>query len=310
MATTRPWDLALVAAVTLLTLGVVTAAPWPPLRVPLGLLFILVAPGYALVAALFPERQRPAPRSAAADAVSTRGLGALERAALSLGLSIAVVPLLGLALNYTPWGIRLTPLLVTVAAFTLGMTAIAYRRRAKLPGLLRLQIAFTLEPPAWRGLGPLDKALTVALVVAILVAAGAVAYVATAPRPGESFTEFYVLGPGGMAEDYPTQLAPGENGTAIVGVRNHEGAPTTYLVRASWVSGNVSANETGAETFVETGRAPFAAYGVELADEANDERNLTFQAPSTPGRYRLELHLLRGVGEEPYRSLHLWVRVV
>jgi uncharacterized membrane protein len=56
---------------------------------------VLFFPGYVFITALFPEKKE---------------LDNLERLALSLGLSIAIVPLIGLLLNYTPWGIRLIPL--------------------------------------------------------------------------------------------------------------------------------------------------------------------------------------------------------
>ncbi|MCK4491168.1 MAG: DUF1616 domain-containing protein [Candidatus Altiarchaeales archaeon] len=38
------------------------------------------------------------------------------------------------------------------------------------------------------------------------------------PSRGETFTEFYLLGPGGMAGDYPTTLSVGGDGAVIVGV--------------------------------------------------------------------------------------------
>ena len=69
-----------------------------PVRVPLGLLMVLFVPGYTLIAALFPK---------------IGDLDGIERTALSFGLSIAVVPLIGLGLNYTPWGIRLIPVVVS-----------------------------------------------------------------------------------------------------------------------------------------------------------------------------------------------------
>jgi uncharacterized membrane protein len=33
-------------------------------------------------------------------------------------LSLAIVPLVGLMLNYTPWGITLTPIMVSLAVFS------------------------------------------------------------------------------------------------------------------------------------------------------------------------------------------------
>jgi uncharacterized membrane protein len=56
-------------------------------------------------------------------------LESLERLALSIGISLAIVPLVGLLLNYTPLGIRLTPIVISLAAFTETMAFIALERR-------------------------------------------------------------------------------------------------------------------------------------------------------------------------------------
>ena len=63
----------------------------------IGTIAVLFVPGYAFIAALFPQK-------------ATLGNGV--RLALSFGLSIVIVPLLELGLNYTPWGVRLGPTLV------------------------------------------------------------------------------------------------------------------------------------------------------------------------------------------------------
>lgn len=86
-------------------------------RIAFGLLFALFFPGYALISALFPKREK---------------LGGIERVALSFGLSIAVVPLIGLILNFTPWGIRLYPIVVSVTLFILIAAVFAWYRQRKL----------------------------------------------------------------------------------------------------------------------------------------------------------------------------------
>jgi uncharacterized membrane protein len=60
-------------------------------------------------------------------------LDGIERIALSFGLSIAITPLLGLGLNYTPLGIRLTPILIVMSVFTIALAIGAYARRGKIP---------------------------------------------------------------------------------------------------------------------------------------------------------------------------------
>ncbi|NOQ33548.1 MAG: DUF1616 domain-containing protein, partial [Methanosarcinales archaeon] len=59
-------------------------------------------------------------------------LDGIERIALSFGLSIAVVPLLGLGLNYTQYGIRLVPVLLGLSLFTILLALVAYIRRARI----------------------------------------------------------------------------------------------------------------------------------------------------------------------------------
>jgi len=86
------------------------------LRIILGLPFILFIPGYILIFALFPTRK------------TDRGIDIIERIALSFGLSIAVVPLIGLGLNYTPWGIRLEPILFSLFIFIVGVGSVAIYR--------------------------------------------------------------------------------------------------------------------------------------------------------------------------------------
>ena len=78
---------------------------------------ILLIPGYVLIAALFPEK---------------KSIDGIERFALSVGLSIAVVPLIGLVLNYTPFGIRLNPIVISLVLFTIIMMIITLYRRARL----------------------------------------------------------------------------------------------------------------------------------------------------------------------------------
>lgn len=87
------------------------------LRIIFGLPLVLFVPGYMLVSALFPKKEE---------------LDSIERIALGFGLSIAVVPLLGLLLNFTPWGIRLDPILVSLVTATAFFTIVSLYRQKKL----------------------------------------------------------------------------------------------------------------------------------------------------------------------------------
>ena len=80
-------DLLLLNIITILLIFVITFPPSNALRIALGLPFVLFFPGYVLIGALFSRR---------------KALDSMERVALSFGLSIVVVSLVGLVLNYTP----------------------------------------------------------------------------------------------------------------------------------------------------------------------------------------------------------------
>jgi hypothetical protein len=73
------------------------------IRYVLGAIFMLFLPGYSLIKLLFPEKE----------------LDNIERTALSMGMSLALVPITGLILNYTPWGIRTTPITLSLLTLTI-----------------------------------------------------------------------------------------------------------------------------------------------------------------------------------------------
>ena len=89
-----------------------TAVPFVYIRYVLGSIFVLFLPGYSLLKTLFPEKE----------------IDDIGRTALSIGMSLALVPLVGLLLNYTPWGIRLTPITLSLLALTSVLSAIALIR--------------------------------------------------------------------------------------------------------------------------------------------------------------------------------------
>ena len=97
--------------------------PWVYIRYVLGSVFVLWLPGYTFIKALFPTKV-PIP-------TSSPELDTIERIALSAGMSLALVPIVGLLLNYTPWGIRLTPIVISLLALTLTFATAALIREHK-----------------------------------------------------------------------------------------------------------------------------------------------------------------------------------
>jgi len=113
-----------------ITIAIITSAtvftvpedfyPWVYIRYALGAIFVLCLKVYACIKALFPAR--------VPIKMPTESLDTVERIALSLGMSLALVPIVGLLLNYTPWGIRLTPIVTSLLALTLVFATAAIIR--------------------------------------------------------------------------------------------------------------------------------------------------------------------------------------
>ena len=203
-----------------------------PVRVILGIPFLLFIPGYVLVFVLFPFIK------------TEESIGILERIGLSFGASVAIVPLIGLVLNFSPWGIHLQPLLLLVSVFIFSVGLIAvYRWFATIPEE-RFCVSFKLSFPSFED--RVDKVLSLVLAVLIIISVILLVYVVVVPKVGEKFTDFYVLGVNGTADQYPENLSLGENGSTnvsiILGIINHEYRDITYTVQVWLVNQSTSYN--------------------------------------------------------------------
>jgi hypothetical protein len=119
-----------ILALTFATLAAVftipeTAIPLVYIRYALGTIFVLWLPGYAFIKALFPTARAPIK-------AGEKDLDIIERTALSIGTSLALVPMVGLLLNYTPWGIRLTPIVLSLVTLTVIFALAAVLREHQI----------------------------------------------------------------------------------------------------------------------------------------------------------------------------------
>ncbi|WP_390284848.1 DUF1616 domain-containing protein [Haloarchaeobius amylolyticus] len=222
-----------------------------PLRVPIGIVFVLFAPGYALVAAFFPERGERGAETTAfeTDARSESNrldprfwnapwptrIDGIERVAYAVGTSLVVVPLIAVSLDLTPWGIRLVPFMTAVSMFTLITTAVATARRWTVPAAERFRVPYR----SWLATGRAtlfdtraDATLNLLLIGAVVLAIGSVGYAATVLPQDDEFSAIYLLSEDGEfeADDYPTDLEAGENAEVTVGIDNREDRTVNYTV--------------------------------------------------------------------------------
>ncbi|WP_276302472.1 DUF1616 domain-containing protein [Halorussus lipolyticus] len=292
-------DLAAVA-VSPFVLGIVTLVPGrlgAALRLVVGFPFVFFASGYALVVALFPEK---------------RAIETVERTLLTVVASLLAVTAVGVLLNVSPWPISTRNLLLGLSAATLLGVVAATVRRPDAEESGRNDRSGVRERFRNRTL------LDAAVVAAVLLAAGTVAYTSYGER-GDGFTEAYLLTPN---ESDELVAATGEFGAqsrvqsqartrVVFGLENHEKRRVRYtvVVRRQQVS------ETGAgrrgEASLDEGRI-VSRFSQQVDAGGNWRVNDVLRPPD---RERIRVSYLVYRGDPPanssvanaYREVHLWL---
>ncbi len=252
--------------------------PLGVLRLILGLIYVLLLPGYFVQLALFPEKSQ---------------LDVPERITLSLVLSIALIPPVALLLDLGDRGLRTENIVIAQIAVLSIAAVIAAVRRVRVSADERFAIQFALSRPEWwEDQNPTVKRLTAVVLGALAVVAGASLLLIAAPRPSEFFTEFYLLGENGMAQGFPYLVQRGEPLMVTAGVDNREGVPMRYHIEV-WHDDELLDQ-----------LEPF-----DVAANEQFEGGLSFSLPDI-GRNQEVLFLLFREGQDtPYRTLRLWLNV-
>ena len=291
-------------------------------RTVLGLFAVLFAPGYAAVAALFPaKRSRTA---AAADGHGTDTpfatvghLTVVERLVISVGLSVCLVPLVGIGLEYAPVSIDASTLLGVLGATTMILTVIAVVQRARTPADERF------DPDVLRGIrratDSLDSSsttskLTILLLIGFVVAGSGLSLALLQIDRGEQFTEFYLTTEDpdtgtDVAGGFPEVIEQGDTEEIHVGITNNEGETTNYtvivLLQSLDAGGNVQTEQQLDELTVtleygETWHEPHTI----RPDLTGEDLRVTYllYLDDQPERETSE-------PETAYRHVHFWVDV-
>lgn len=266
-------DLLLINLIALVEIFVVTIFTNDIIRMVLGFPFLLFCPGYALISALFIKKD---------------DLDTLERIALSIGLSIAIVPLTGLILHFTPYGIRLYPILFSIASLVFLFSLVARYRRRKMGETFTFSIEIR-----WKELPRGEKAYRLILLLLIFLVGIVTVQMITTPKI-EKFTEFYILDSEGKVEDYPKNLILGESAEVILGIRNHEAQEVEYRVVLLLENETIKTIE-----------------GIKLRHEERWEKKVDFISNNIGKETKLEFFLYKEENNkiEPYRNLRLTVNV-
>lgn len=278
----RRYDFTIIFVINVVLLGLIALGSSSTLglfsffRITLGLAYLMFAPGYVIQAALLPRQNQHS---------------RLERLALSIGLSVAVIPILGLTLDGPPGGIFLWQSSIFLTLVIVIFGSVALYRRGRLTGEEIADDNAELDlRPWWRSQTSMARTLFALILVSVVIGGIFLVYVLYAPSASRYFTEFYVVGPADVAAAYPLDVIAGQQFPISLGVVNQEGSDVTYSIQAQ-LNGQTLA-----------GTAPFT-----LADGQSTSLDMTLPA-STPGDHQLlEILLLRD--NQTYRHLYLWLNV-
>jgi uncharacterized membrane protein len=136
-----------------------------------------------------------------------------------------------------------------------------------------------------------NTALTAFLAIVLVIAIFGTVLIVVLPQPGKPFTELYLLGPGGNASKYPTNLTVGQTSNVTVGVVNHENANANYTL------------------VVRLDNATVATRSFNLANNEKWENAVAF-TPTHSGRgQKLDFNLYKGSDPNVYRSVYLYLTV-
>jgi uncharacterized membrane protein len=262
----------------LLALSVITTYIFP---VPfcsgiLGSALLFFMPGYICLAALFPGRH---------------DLRTVVRALLTIPSSIAIAILLALGLTYTAAGVTSDSIFATLVVVVLLGSAIVFYRRQKLPKTERFVLSLRSPFSKWEELSSADKIIYTLWGLSILVVFGAFAFTIVGRTVGERFTEFYILGIDGEAQEYPAERVSGEPVTGVVGVVNREQEDVQYRV----------------ERIGSAGREQMAT--LQLRHNETWEQPFSFALVEPGEDQKIEFLLYKEGESESYRSVHMWVTV-
>ena len=247
--------------------------PLPALLIILGIPFILFFPGFVLLAAIAAKRE---------------DTGSTERIILSFVLSILVDSIIGLALNYTPFGITADSIIITGAAFIILVTVASLIRQSTLPRdekvILEFDVNF-LKPVS----GVLNPTFSIIMILVIAGALGSGLYFAFTPKSHEAFTQFYIVKQDGALYS-PSNLTVGDEAAIFIGISNHEGTQANYRIKI--LLNNNSYDETNQIT---------------LDDGQEWLEKIIFPIDST-GEKLMECILVKN--DEPYlKPLRIWFSI-
>lgn len=315
------WDLLLIAALGIWLVGVANELiPEFPGQMIIGFTALLFAPGYGVVAALYPDSDATGPFSGTiASQLTDRAshVSPLERVVLALGASISLLAIVGIGMHYTPFGVQSGPIAATLGSVTIGAVFVASYRRGVIPqaGRFNPTVGGACRS-VYRVLGTSQASipLTMLLIASVVIGGGGIGYAVFTAEHGEPFTEFYIVTEdpetgAAVAGNYPTEVAVNQTIDVNFGISNHEGEPINYtavtLLQSETADGDFQTLQRMDE------------YTVSLSDNESIETERELNPEITGESLRVTSILFLGTPpdtddirpDEGYRTVHFWIDV-
>ncbi|MFC7135307.1 MULTISPECIES: DUF1616 domain-containing protein [Salinibaculum] len=312
----------MLAAVILCGAVVVTPVNHSLLLTVLALPLALFFPGYALIAALFPEEGKGPPTDDPGREGTGRefildlnsGIDMIERMVFSFVMSILMTSFLGILLDTTPFSLRRESIAVTLTVVIVVTAGVGMVRRTSIPPENRFNIRKHLVQQGQRMTTASRSTFVInGLIIACLIitASGAI-YAAQKADEGETFTELYLLsedGSGNLINEVPQEFTSGKNETVHIGIENHEQREVTYTVSIQLQRIDHQSNQI-------VRSAKLDRYQVTLGEGEESVKKRQIQPPLEGENMRLVVFLYRGTQmrepttENAYRDVYAWVNVI
>lgn len=138
----------------------------------------------------------------------------------------------------------------------------------------------------------LSGTLSAVLILIILGALGLLVYSVAVPAANERFTEFYILGQDGAAENYLAELKVNQEASVIVGIVNREQETSSYRV-------SVRINGIKSDKWAPS----------DLAHGEKREKAISFQPVTEGDNQEVEFLLFKQGQDEIYQTLRLIINV-
>lgn len=295
-----------------------------PLRSLLGLVSVLLLPGYVTLAAVLRSQDEEPDQdlSGWVGRSETHGWSRppwavdgpvrLERLVLSFLISMIVVPLLGILLSLSSIEIRPDTIVLVVTGYTLLVAVVAGVRRLLSPETGRSPFR-VLGPVIGRVKSPPTKvdALLNLTLAFLLIAAASVVAVPSVGQDESRFTEFYVLSgtesDDPVMSDYFATNDTGGPGRILTGITNREGRRVTYTVVVQVQRAEVRDRAVRVDD-----RRRISSFSTDLGHNETVRIPYDFDIEGAGTGCRVTFLLYRGdvpaspTVENAYRELHLW----